>query len=191
MLPAPVERRFEKWAEKMPGASWPTWGGHVTLVPSFVAECSLEEVLARVRYAVRDCEPFRVRFAGPVAEQDWTRPRYHAVLLKLDDDNPGEHETLAQLRRKLLDALAPVRTPLRPELEEQEFVPHVTLALGVGEREANRLVNAIRADPLEAEFDVGSVWIVNVWTSDRPDPRIDRVEVRFPSTPPPVGLLSD
>ena len=40
LLPERMDNRLEQRTEAMPGASWPTWGGHVTLVPPFKARIS-------------------------------------------------------------------------------------------------------------------------------------------------------
>jgi hypothetical protein len=90
----------------------------------------------------------------------------------------------------LSEALAPVRVPLRPELEEQTFAPHLTLALGLGEDEAARMVSEMRGDPIEAGFVVDSVYVVSIWNTDGSE-KVERTQVRFGKAPLPIGLLSD
>jgi 2'-5' RNA ligase len=187
MLPEAIDRRFERWTKKMPGTSWPAWGGHVTLIPNFALRGSVEEVRAAITAVCVHEEPFLVRLAEPVAIQDMTRPDYHAVFLLVDEDD-GETERLRQLRMALLADLAPLREDLRPELLEQRFMPHVTLALGLGESEAARLVKAIRADPLIAEFMVEVVWLV-VRTPNEGG-RVERIPVPLGRVSP-VELLRD
>jgi hypothetical protein len=74
----------------------------------------------------------------------------------------GQDKTaqLHVLRSKLLSALAPLRQDVRPQLVEQPFLPHVTLALGLSESEATKLVHAMRAEPIAAEFKVEAIWLM-------------------------------
>jgi hypothetical protein len=53
-----------------------------------------------------------------------------------------------------------VRADLLPQLVEQPFRPHVTLALGLGESEATKLAQGVRAEPIEGEFLVDVIWLV-------------------------------
>jgi 2'-5' RNA ligase len=78
------------------------------------------------------------------------------LLIEEQGDEPVR---LQKLRAALLQALAPLREDLRPELLQQTFMPHVTLALGLGEAEAAKMIQAMRADPLAAEFIVEAVWL--------------------------------
>lgn len=164
LLPEAVERRFERWTHKMPGASWPSWGGHVTLVPNFVPQGTVKEVRAAIASICAQEKPFMVRLATPVAVQDVTRPGYQAVFLLLEEqvlEEQDENQPRPQdLRAALLLALAPLRADVRPELLQQPFLPHVTLALGLGESEAAKMVQAMRADPLAAEFMVEVIWLL-------------------------------
>lgn len=170
LLPEALDRRLARWTEKMPGASWPSWGGHVTLVPQFVALGGLDEVRKRLEDACLHETPFVMRLGAPMVVQDATRPTYAAVFLGVDstgverggpegvDGEPSSR--VHELRRKLLDALEPLREHLQPQLVEQPFLPHVTLALSIGELEAQKLVRAMRADPVVAEFGVQTIWLV-------------------------------
>jgi 2'-5' RNA ligase len=161
LLPEAVDRRLERWTQKMPGTSWPAWGGHVTLVPNFVPLGSPDEVIAAIEGVCAQEQPFVVRFAAPIAVQDSTRPGYFAVFLTVEEmATDSEGMLLPQLRSKLLLALDALREDVRPQLIEQAFLPHVTLALGLGESEANKLVREIRAEPLTAEFKVDVIWLV-------------------------------
>ncbi len=160
LLPESLDRRFARWAETMPGASWPAWGGHITLISSFEPSISVDEVLRRVTAVGRLHRPFVVRLRAPIAVQDVTRPDYHAVFLTVDDADQANHYSIRALREDLLAALAEVRLNVRPELTFQTFLPHITLALSLAKEEAELLVRAIRADPLEAEFEVEAICVM-------------------------------
>ena len=162
----------------MEGASWPAWGGHVTLLPNFIERGEPGAVRAAVEAMCVHEKPFTVNFAAPSAVQDSTRPDYFAVFLAVEgvthdvedevdatSDDEGESERdaaqpIRDLRQKLLDTLQPLREDMYPQLVAQKFMPHVTLALGLGELEAQKLVREIRAEPLTAEFKVEVIWLV-------------------------------
>src|SRR5690606_14593728 len=84
-LREPTARRLARWTEKMPGASWPTWGGHIALVPNFAPRGTMDEVRAALEAGCAERQPFPVRFAGPISVQDTTRPDYCAVFLMVED----------------------------------------------------------------------------------------------------------
>lgn len=196
LLPEAVDRRFRRRVRTLPGASWPSWGGHITLVPSFVPIGPAPEVFERVAQAVGEYAAFRVRLAEAVSDEDVTRPHFHAVFIRLDDPDSEDHQTLARLQKAISDALAPMRDATKPELDAVPFTPHLTLALGVGDREAAALVRALRKEPLEAEFLVDAVWLVMMWPEENGETHIDRVPIplakpRLPLAELPPGTLSD
>lgn len=196
MLPEAVDRRFRRKVENLPGASWPTWGGHVTLVPPFVPSCPPEEVFDRVAAAVQSFTAFRLRLGAAVVEDDVTRPQFHAVFIQVDEVVGEDPPVLSRLQQAVASALAPVRQEANPKLEAIPFTPHLTLALGVGDSEARRLVNAWRNDPLEAEFGVDAVWLVLMWPDAAREQRIDRIPIALAKPPLsgdtiPPGTLSD
>jgi 2'-5' RNA ligase len=196
LLPEAIDRRFRRRVQTLPGASWPAWGGHITLVPSFVPICPPPEVFERVAQAVGEFIAFRVRLAEAVADEDVTRPDFHAVFIQVDDPDSEDHQTLVRLQGAIDAALAPVRDATHPELDAVPFTPHLTLALGVGDREAAALVRALRREPLAAEFMVDAVWLVMMWPEENREPHVDRVSIALakPALPPneiPPGTLSD
>ena len=176
LLPEAVNRRLERWTHKLEGASWPAWGGHVTLVPNFVELGGAGAARAALEALCLHEEPFLLRFGAPIAVQDSTRADYSAVFLGIEgvdsDSRSGNkselHDTeevvedqhIFGLRQRILDVLEPLREDMYPQLVMQKFLPHVTLALGVSELEAEKLVREIRAEPLTAEFKVEVVWLV-------------------------------
>jgi 2'-5' RNA ligase len=188
LLPESIERRLERRTQKMPGASWPVWGGHITLAPNFAARGTLEEVRAIVAGVCAHEEPFRLCLDTPVAVQDTTRPDYAALFLTVKGVGEGDDRRLHELRHTLLTALEPLREDLRPQLVEMPFLPHVTLALGLGETEAAQLVRAIRAEPIEAEFMVEVIWLVVQTIAETT--RYDRYPISLGKVSP-VELLRD
>lgn len=189
LLPESTDRRFERWADKVPGASWPGWGGHITLVPPFVPAVSQDEVYERLQGVCQRLSPFRVRLAEPIAVQDATRPDYQAVFLTVVQDRDLDHNRLIAAYTAVNAAVADMTLNTHSELAEQPFLPHITLALGIGETEAARMVQNMKADPIKAKFRVDELSLVLMITEGAER----RVEKRaLPLGPPtPVGLLSD
>ncbi len=157
LLPDAINKKFERWADKTPGASWPAWGGHVTLVPNFVTDLNIMSVKALIGGACVNFTPFEIALSYPVATQDRTRPHYQAVFLAFADEENLGRKKLIQLQREIDRLLGPVRRDVKPELNQQTYVPHITLALGLAEAEATRMVNDIRNDNLVAEFVVDEI----------------------------------
>ncbi len=159
LLPGDVDRRLMKWSRGMPGASWPSWGGHVTLVPSFTVE-SEAELTDRISTVCQHHRTFQLNLDNPVAEQDWTRPDYRAVMLTIrNPDSPGA-EQVQSLQQELIASTADLRTDSRTEVSEKDFLPHVTLAIGIAEVEANEMTSKIRADGLRVSLSVERVWLI-------------------------------
>jgi hypothetical protein len=178
---------LEDWAEEIPGASWPEWGGHITLIPQFHPRAPEEEILAIIESACAEEAPFLLEFGTPVAVQDLTRRDYFLVLLSVaelnETDEPlpesvelyGENEEsdaiiwanrdsdcirLCDFRAHLLDALQDVREDIYPQLVAKPFRPHVTLAFALGENEAQQVVRTMRAKPITGEFVIEVVWLM-------------------------------
>ena len=181
LLPEAIDRRFARRVDELEGASWPDWGGHITLVPNFVPHIEPKEVVARVTAVCADAEPFDLHLAEPTAHPDPTRPGYQAVFLTIPEAGDEDRERMERLRDRLMTALADVRQDVKPELAEQPFLPHVTLALSLGEAEATKIVQELRADGIRAEFRVDEVWVLV--RPSGPDAKLTRTAVPLGSLP--------
>jgi 2'-5' RNA ligase len=151
-LPESADRDLQRKTDKTPGASWPAWVGHVTLLPMFTTlsdEDTLQKALAGV---AAEFAPVEILLSNFAVEQDLTRPDYHAVFLTLDDEQEPTLQRLRTLRERLNDATRADRKDLWPVLESSEYVPHVTLAMGLSESEANSVVRTLRAQGLSVCF---------------------------------------
>lgn len=159
LLPDALNRAISNWAAKTPGASWPEAGGHVTLAPRFVASCDTAELEARLAAVCAEVAPFDLRLGSPAVVPDLTRPAYHALFLTPGADTDVGIAEILYLRRAVDRALEPVRTWLHPELDRPPFLPHITLAMGIAESEAHKLLQSLRVEPLVAEWSVDTVWL--------------------------------
>lgn len=161
LLPKLLNQRLARWAKDAPGASWPTWGGHITLIPPFhplVSYETLEQAVASVcvRY-----QPIDLRMTDVVSVPDWTREGYRAVLLRPPDPESDDSvQRLAALRTEMVQALSDMGVSVKPGLLGRPFAPHITLALSVSEMEADHMVSQIRAKGLAVEFTVDRVWLL-------------------------------
>jgi 2'-5' RNA ligase len=177
LLPEAVERRFQRWATRTPGASWPQWGGHITLLPPFTATADRAAIEQRMTQICANYQPFTVNLSQLVAMQDWTRPHYQAVFLTFDSEPENGQARLLCLQRDLDAALRPLRNDLLPEVSQKLYWPHITLALGLADTEASLLVNSMRADGLSAQFEVDGVWLVTFRQPEGAEQQVERMRV--------------
>jgi len=157
LLPAALQRRLERWAGETPGTSWPSSGGHVTLLPRFRTLLPLKAVSDYIAAVCRKHEPFTLRLNVPLAVADRTRQDYFAVFLAAGEDAESGRAAATALRDDLAAALGQYREDLLPEVSERPYLPHITLALGLSEREASRIVRICMTAGLAAEFAVETV----------------------------------
>jgi 2'-5' RNA ligase len=177
LLPEAIEKRFQRWASRTPGASWPQWGGHITLLPAFAA--TVERALLEVRMA-QICAKyprFTINLSQITAMQDWTRPHYKGVFLTFGAEADNGQLQLLTLQRDLDAALRPLRDDLVPEVSRKPFWPHITLAIGLADAEANLMVNGIRADGLTAQFEVDSVWLLTFRQPEGEELQVERSRI--------------
>ncbi len=160
LLPAALQRQFERWTDETEGASWPAQGGHVTLLPPFHTALTREDVLENVADVCRRTKTFTLCLDVPKAVLDLTRPDYFAVFLSAAEEWETGFAEAATLRSALADYVAAQRNDVLPELSAAPFLPHITLALGVSEREARRVARACVMSALEAKFVVEAVTLL-------------------------------
>lgn len=172
LLPSSLDRRLARWANNMPGASWPSWGGHITLLPTFQTEHPTE-LAERMTSVCARHQVFSLRLNQIQAVQDRTRADYWAVMLAPDGDSEGAAR-LTAFQADVATSTAELRTDLRPELMDMPFWPHVTLALGVDEEEADKMVRRIREDGLKADFIVEQIWLLAFSNTATGEPKVDR-----------------
>jgi 2'-5' RNA ligase len=187
LLPEAVEKRFQKWANRTPGASWPQWGGHITLLSPFTATVERAKIEQRIVQVCANYQPFPIHLSQIVAMQDWTRPHYRAVFLAFGNEADNGQSTLLSLQRDLDAALRPLRNDLQPEVSLKPYWPHITLALGLAEAEANLMISGMRADGLSAQFEVDTIWLVTLRQLEDEEPQTQRVRIPL-GAPVPAQL---
>ncbi len=159
LLPEQLNRRFARWAANTTGASWPSWGGHVTLLAPFTLLVPFRDFEAGLLVVAARHAPLEVHLTDLTVIPDWTRQGYYAVFLAPPAEVGSGLRRLTALQRDLGEQLAPLRVDRFPEIVRREYLPHVTLALGLSETEAHKMVGAARSDGLVAEFRVEQIWL--------------------------------
>ena len=92
-----------------------------------------------------------------------------------------EHSPLHALRNKLLATLEPVREDLTSTTNRVAILAPCDVGVGIAESEARKLVQAIRADPIVAEFKVEVIWMIAQYVGE---------EARFERYPIPLGRVA-
>ncbi len=160
LLPEVLDRRFAHWASETPGASWPDWGGHITLLASFTSRVPEHELLATIGAVTDHHRVIDVHLTQLAVVQDLTREGYRAVFLTTPAQTRSGLLRLKALQEELNEATQAQRADLFPDMARREYLPHLTLALGLSEHEAHQMVSAARSDGLAAEFYVDRVWLL-------------------------------
>lgn len=160
LLPEEIDRRLRRWAEKVPGATWPAWGGHVTLLNRFIPLQGLDVICDRIERVTRRFAPFEIDLQRIVCDRHVLRPQLMTVLVAIDPDSESNWPTLVRLENALWSAVAPLVKDATPELRRRPFLPHLTLTRGTGRAAAQRLAQAAREAKLEVQFQVDTLWLV-------------------------------
>lgn len=185
LLPAESDRKLQRWCEGMPGTSWPSWGGHITLLPAFTCPDTVD-LHALINAVVQRHRAYTLRLDHPVAEPDLTRADYRIVMLT--PRTGGGFLRLSALQAELTEAILAVAHDLRPEITSRHFAPHLTLALGVAEMEAARIVSHARAANLNIEFWVQALWLLHFVPGEGTELTVNRTIFTLPGS---GNLLAD
>lgn len=159
LLPLEIEERLRRWAEGTPGATWPRWGGHVTILGLFEPLTPPREIVREIADICEAFNPFPLRLSKVEAMPHWRRHPLHTVLLKGDRGSEG-YQTILRLHNTLSVALATLKRDLFPEVSQRPYEPHVTLTWGVSEAEARRLAEIAETANLAVELLVDEIWLV-------------------------------
>lgn len=154
--PRPVEVLIEDAYLRWLGTSKPNMGFHITIVGPFLWKGELDEnVLRQVGLICAAWQPFRVCIHGLDAFRD---PDRNAVYIPVH--NAG---SLMSLHDSLQTVLSPVIV-LQRELPEGRYLPHITLGLGLTDRELERVLKDAHEYDLQESFEVEEIHL----TEERP-----------------------
>ncbi len=155
-LPDDENARIERWTRNSPPATWPGWGGHVTIWPALEPSSGLDALVSMLQTVVARFEAFELSMSQPALKPFWGSPRLYTAQLVAGDDDLGGAE-LAALRAGLYQSLSDVAVDLHPETRSNWFEPHISLTVGLDHDGAAAVVEAARRDALSIRFVVQSV----------------------------------
>ena len=156
-LPPAVDEQLHGWAKSVPGATWPRWGGHITILNRFAVDGELEPVIYEIERVAGSFDPFVIRFDRVFCDQHWIDPELTAVFLTGASNNENGYLTLVELHDTVSRALAPLKSDIYPETTEEAYVPHLSLTSGLSEPEAAVLAEAARLSGLKLEFTADNI----------------------------------
>jgi len=152
MFPAGLEARLRQWCAQAPGASWPRWGGHITLVPEFKLTVPLLRLLGALERIAGNRRAFAVTLDTTRVERHLLRP--DQFLVYLTGSNLGTNRELLSLRAAVVTALEGMKIDLSPAVSRHPFMPHLSLTLGLPGPEARQLQARAERDGLRVQFTV-------------------------------------
>jgi hypothetical protein len=175
-MPEHIEREFRGWIKDVPGATWPRWGGHITVLNRFVPTRGLEPLVQAVQRMCAAHPPFLIHLDEVVSDRHWRDPRLNAVMLVSCQRDEEGCRALVRLRESLRAELEPLKRDVHPELSARGYVPHLSLTLGVPELDAARLLEMARASGLEVEFTVENICLLEFVGAVSGEERMERVQ---------------
>lgn len=156
-MPPAIDERLHNWAKRVPGATWPKWGGHVTILNRFAVDGALEPVTHEIERVSGSFDPFVIRFDRVVCDAHWLDPDLTAVFLTNASPDEKGYRTLVALHDSVSAALAPIIRHMHPEASRRAYVPHLSLTSGLPEPDCARLADAAQAFDLKLEFRVENI----------------------------------
>ena len=158
-LPEDEDERLRLWARSAPPATWPAWGGHVTIWPALEPAEGIDALVARLQAVVARFEAYELSIGDVALKPFWGSPHLYTAQLV-----PGQHDTgrseLDGLRAGLYQSLGDVAIDLHPETRSNWFEPHISLTVGLEHDAAASVVEAARRDGLRARFVVQRVDLI-------------------------------
>lgn len=157
-LPSEEDARLRRWVDETPGATWPSWGGHITVVPSFGLVAQREELQAALSQVAAEAEPFSVSLSQVAAKPhafsagDWTA---HLAI-----DEAGGGRQLLALRAALHRRLNSLVDELHPDARQAWYVFHVSLVGRASQAVARQIAQRAMAAELSASFEAGRLDLI-------------------------------
>jgi len=160
MLPDDEQTRLWQWTQATPGATWPTWGGHVTLVNGFLPNCPIALIEREIGDMVKAFSPFELCLNQAICVEHWRRPGLWTVLLVNRNRADAGIRALLRLHNALSAALDPLKHDLFPEVSQRPYLPHLMLTWGLPRAEARALAKVATQARLESRFRVQDIWLL-------------------------------
>jgi hypothetical protein len=178
LLPEPLRLEANRWLTLWPGATWPPWGAHITLLVDLAA--SGDDFLADLSQACAQQAPFSVCFDRVVVGDHWAKPGLKTVMLVVDPRRDPDAEALRRLRLDLISKLGLTPEAIWPEVEGRAYRPHISLTAGLPEAAASRLARAVAASKVSVRFVVDEIWLLQIDARAQPEQQEERPVCSFP-----------
>ncbi|MGH2586017.1 MAG: 2'-5' RNA ligase family protein [Dehalococcoidia bacterium] len=176
LLPDELDGQLRRWATAQPRGTWPTWGGHLSLLADF--ETALDPIVLAVRLerVCRRFHPFEIHLPRVVLDDYWGRPGFKIVMLMPAGRSTGGCSRLCRLRISAARALGLDSSYLWEEAAGHRFTPHLSLTWGVPVAEAVALVEAARIDAPTVRFNVDAIWLLGSVVTTHPTQIVRRIQ---------------
>ncbi len=168
LLPDRIDREFRRWAKRTPGSSWPSWGGHVTLLPRVaIAHLDQATLRQRIEAVCARYEPFQIYIDEILHDADYTRPGYEGVFLRMRTSS--NEAATAEVRD--VDKLVYLNGEINPEDETLEL-PAVELEAVEPEYIEPEPVEVLTLDLSASDLsEIGSVAVYDAPAPEAEPPR--------------------
>ena len=153
LLPENDEVRLRAWAERTRNASWPPWRGHITLINTFTLLSTLEQLQEVLQKVGREVEPFKVNLDQVIQRPNLVKEGLETVML-VGHRYPDMETPLYALQEKLVATLEQLKKDGRAarKVSQRPYRPHISLTLGLPDREARALAETAEQDVLAVRF---------------------------------------
>lgn len=161
LLPENDEVRLRAWAERTRNASWPAWRGHITLINTFTLLSTLEQFQEVLQKVGREVEPFKVNLDRVIQRPNLVREGLETVML-VGHRYPDTATPLYTLQEKLVNTVKQLKKDGKTarQVSQRPYRPHVSLTLGLPDREARALTETAEQDGLAVRFRVTEFCLV-------------------------------
>ena len=154
-VPRPVEVRIEDVYLSLASTTRPAMGFHITLLgPYFFSAGASPRFMSKVSAMCRSWTPFSTRLCGLGAFKEKDD---NAVYLQI-----VEPQILLALHNALLEATAGMTIPQDERYREWyvlSYQPHVTLGLGLSDRELEEFLRSSTLRQFDESFEVSRIWL--------------------------------
>jgi hypothetical protein len=149
-LPDDIENNFNGWVSRTPYASWPSWGGHITIIPKFKPMISKEVIEKELSEICSVFPAFPVQFAQVFCQIHLLNPSLKLVYLSSPSDSKS-YVRLARLQTLLAERLNSL---------DNRYTPHLSLSLGLEEEKALQVANAAKKANLKLDFTATNICLL-------------------------------
>lgn len=162
LLPPSQETLLRDWIQRHRYATWPNWGGHITLVNIFEPWIDIEEIAALFDNICRQTAPFKIYFNRVVMEHHRVHQGLYTVYLTHPTPCIHECNELKRFHEEIIALLGPAVEFQQKELETKRYRQHLSLTWGVPKEQARELYEQARDWRLELWCILDSITLLKV-----------------------------